>query len=71
MVIDELHMIGEPHRGFLLELLITKILYASSSGDNSLSEQKNRIQLIGMSATLPNVHMLSRWIDGELFITQY
>ena len=68
MVIDELHMIGEPHRGFLLELLITKILYASSSGDNSLSEQKNRIQL---SATLPNVHLLSRWIDGELFITQY
>ena len=72
VVIDELHMIGEPHRGFLLELLITKILYASSSsGDNSLSEQKNRIQLIGMSATLPNVHMLSRWIGGELFITQY
>ena len=71
VVIDELHMIGEPHRGFLLELLITKILYASSSIDNSLSEQKNHIQLIGMSATLPNVHLLSRWIDGELFVTQY
>ena len=71
VVIDELHMIGEPHRGFLLELLITKILYASSSTDNSFSEQKNHIQLIGMSATLPNVHMLSRWIGGELFMTQY
>lgn len=70
VVIDELHMIGEPHRGFLLELLITKILYASSS-DNSLSEQRNHIQLIGMSATLPNVQMLSRWIGGELYITQY
>ena len=70
VVIDELHMIGEPHRGFLLELLITKILYASSS-DNSLSEQKNHIQLIGMSATLPNVQTLSRWIGGELYITQY
>ena len=71
VVIDELHMIGEPHRGFLLELLITKILYASSSGENSLNEQKNYIQLIGMSATLPNVQMLSHWIGGELFITQY
>ena len=71
VVIDELYMIGEPHRGFLLELLITKILYASLSGSNSLSKQKNHTQLIGMSATLPNVHMLSRWISGELFITQY
>ena len=70
VVIDELHMIGEPHRGFLLELLITKILYASSS-DNSVSDQRNHIQLIGMSATLPNVQVLSRWIGGELFITQY
>lgn len=70
VVIDELHMIGEPHRGFLLELLITKILYASSS-DKSLGEQNNHIQLIGMSATLPNVQMLSRWIGGELFVTQY
>lgn len=73
VVIDELHMIGEPHRGFLLELLITKILYASSVDicTNSLTEQKNYIQIIGMSATLPNVKLLSQWIKGELFITDY
>ena len=73
VVIDELHMIGEPHRGFLLELLITKILYASSIDvcSNSLTEQKNTIQIIGMSATLPNVKLLSCWIRGELFITDY
>jgi len=72
VVIDELHMIGEPHRGFLLELLITKILYASSIDIcfNS-TEQKNHVQIIGMSATLPNVKLLSQWIKGELFITDY
>jgi len=75
VVVDEFHMIGEPHRGFLLELLITKILYASSNDSSytscSLAEQKNHIQLIGMSATLSNVQLLSRWVGGELFITQY
>lgn len=41
VVLDELHMVQDDHRGYLLELMATKIL--------SL-EQKT--QLIGMSATL-------------------
>lgn len=26
LVLDEMHMIGDPHRGYIMELLITKIL---------------------------------------------
>lgn len=29
IVVDELHLIGDTHRGYLLELLLTKISYMS------------------------------------------
>ena len=36
VVVDELHMVGDSHRGYLLELLLTKIRYidAQNSQDN-------------------------------------
>ena len=35
VVVDEMHMIGDPHRGYLLELFLTKIRYISGCrGDN-------------------------------------
>lgn len=42
MVLDELHMIDDDHRGYLLELMTTKLL--------SLEQ---RVQIVAMSATLP------------------
>ena len=30
IVVDELHMVGDAHRGYLLELLLTKIRYVTS-----------------------------------------
>ncbi|KAG7483905.1 hypothetical protein MATL_G00043240 [Megalops atlanticus] len=75
VVVDELHMLGDSSRGYLLELLLTKIRYitqrtarASSKGRPSLSEG---VQIVGMSATLPNLDLLARWLSAELYHTDY
>lgn len=41
VVLDELHMLDDEHRGYILELLVTKLLLL-----------RQDIQIIGMSATL-------------------
>lgn len=41
VVLDELHMVDDDHRGYLMELIATKLL----SLDHS-------VQIVGMSATL-------------------
>ena len=50
IVVDELHLLGDPSRGYLLELLVTKVQYLSCH-----MGQTNQVQIIGMSATLPNL----------------
>lgn len=63
VVVDELHMIGDEHRGYLLELMLTKLVYAArAQGSGSES-----IQIIGMSATLPNIDTLAKWLRAELY----
>ena len=41
MVLDELHMIDDDNRGYIMELMITKLLVLQQD-----------IQFVGMSATL-------------------
>ena len=66
VVVDELHMIGDSHRGYLLELLVTKLLYVCRNNrvqsgpvqvgsDSEVVGGWNEVQIIGMSATLPNL----------------
>ncbi|XP_071543746.1 DNA polymerase theta-like [Panulirus ornatus] len=69
IVVDELHMVGDPHRGYLLELLLTKVMFVSNHSKNKKDE--NNIQIIGMSATLPNLELLACWLDAQLYSTNF
>lgn len=80
VVVDELHMVGDRHRGYLLELLLTKLLHITkkaslpvASVDNSFTASRPLcgIQLIGMSATLPNLKTLAQWLNACLYSTDY
>uniref|UniRef100_A0A1I8PUM1 DNA-directed DNA polymerase n=1 Tax=Stomoxys calcitrans TaxID=35570 RepID=A0A1I8PUM1_STOCA len=64
VVVDEVHLISDPGRGYILELLLAKVLYMSR-------KYALQIQVITMSATLANVELLQRWLDAELFITNF
>lgn len=64
VVVDEVHLISDPGRGYILELLLAKILYMSR-------KYGLQIQVITMSATLANVELLKKWLDAELYITNF
>ena len=60
VTIDELHMVGDAQRGYLLELMLTKLRYLKTS-----------IQIIGMSATISKVEIVATWLRAQLYITEY
>lgn len=60
-----MHLIGDPHRGYLLELLLTKLRYVMTKNEDV------KIQIVGMSATLPNLGLLSNWLDADLYTTNF
>ena len=61
VVVDELHMLGDSSRGYLLELLLTKVMFAAGP----------QVQIIGMSATLPNLSDLAAWLRAALFTSTF
>eukprot|EP00906_Rhabdomonas_costata_P003286 RCo005025 len=62
VVVDELHSVDDASRGYILELLLTKLVYIDPPD----------LQIIGMSATLPNAHVLAQWLkDAHFFVTNF
>lgn len=60
VVMDELHMINDDHRGYLLELMASKIL-----------SLEHYVQIVGMSATLTNTEVLAKWLNAKYYNTSY
>jgi DNA polymerase theta len=59
VVIDEIHLLSDPSRGVTLELLCAKLL------------RMDQIQIIGMSATVPNLTQLGRWLKAKVYETDF
>ncbi|MFH1391569.1 MAG: DEAD/DEAH box helicase [Candidatus Diapherotrites archaeon] len=59
LVVDEIHSIGSD-RGATLEMLITKLRFLNKN-----------IQVLGLSATIPNAEDLSKWLGAELVESDY
>ena len=73
IVVDEVHMVSDPQRGYLLELLLTKVSYLTgpaSSHDESAARGFS-LQVVGMSATLPNLDALSKWLCAEFYSADF
>ena len=60
LVVDEIHYVGDPDRGPLLESLIARIL-----------DYDPHPQIIALSATIPNAEELARWLDAELVVSDW
>nr|XP_043612753.1 helicase and polymerase-containing protein TEBICHI [Erigeron canadensis] len=83
IVIDELHMVGDQHRGYLLELMLTKLRYGAGEGRVEFSSRESSgtssggtdpthgLQIVGMSATLPNVGAVADWLQAALYQTDF
>ncbi|CAM9144280.1 unnamed protein product [Scytosiphon promiscuus] len=65
VVVDEMHLIGDKSRGFLLELMLTKQRLLCPQ-----STQASK-RLICLSATLPNIERLAKWLNASLYRTEY
>jgi len=59
LIIDEIHLLNDLKRGPVLEILITAF------------RSLNKIQLIGLSATIGNPHELAEWLDAKLVIDNW
>jgi DNA polymerase theta len=60
VVLDEIHMLNEENRGYVMELMLTKLLCLQQG-----------IQLIGMSATLSNPQLIAGWLNAKFYISKY
>ncbi|KAI6190051.1 hypothetical protein M3Y97_00075000 [Aphelenchoides bicaudatus] len=60
VIVDEMHLLSDERRGFVLEQCLTKSLLTNSSA-----------QIIGLSATLSSIDKLKKFLNAELFTTNF
>lgn len=69
IVVDELHMIADSSRGYLLEILLSKLIYLKNQP--STTDSNLDFQIVGMSATIPNLINVAKWLNAQLYVTHY
>lgn len=61
VVIDELHMVGDPQRGHILESFLAKSNFVDDS----------QIQVVGMSATIANLHEIASFLNADIYTRNF
>jgi DNA polymerase theta len=64
VVADELHTLADRSRGYILEMLLTKVKHLK------LHRCAN-VQILGMSATLGNLDEMADWLGATCFTTDF
>ncbi|OEH78459.1 hypothetical protein cyc_00453 [Cyclospora cayetanensis] len=84
VVVDELHALGDPTRGALIECLLSRIVYSNiklrlhqQQLKQGLLEPKQEqlthllpIQVVGMSATLSNLSEVASWLSAAVYSSE-
>jgi ATP-dependent helicase YprA (DUF1998 family) len=74
VVVDELHMVRDEYRGYLLEILLTKLRYMRSDAAWGAADAPTLtagLQVVAMSATVPNLEELASWLDAQVYQTSF
>lgn len=66
IIVDELHLLGDEQRGYILEVMLTKVRLLSK-----LQGEGRSIQIVGMSATLPNLSDIGLWLDAVVYQSDF
>lgn len=64
-------MLADSSRGYLLELLLSKLLFATKWEQKSVEAKVRPLQIVGMSATIPNLPTIASWLNAALFVTDF
>ena len=59
-IADEIHLVGQPHRGPTLEMILSKI-----------TKYHPATQILALSATISNTEDLASWLNAELIDTEW
>ena len=71
LVVDELHMVGDPRRGPNLERMLISVRHAALAQNGAQRGEGAPLQLVGMSATLPNLDGIGKWLGADVFKTSF
>nr|CUU98975.1 hypothetical transcript [Hymenolepis microstoma] len=79
VVVDEMHLVSDPHRGYLLELLLTKLLLYGHLQNKNMSKstvlsqsfEEIKIQIVGMSASLSTISVIGSWLQATVYATDF